>query len=242
MTNALIGKKLGMSTVFDDDGLAIPVTLLEMGPCTVVQVKKASGPDGYNSIQLGYEPVKLRKLTKPMQGHFEKKGIKDGFRVLQEFPVQNPEEFEPGRQITAEEIFQENTTVKVRGTSKGAGFAGGVKRHGFRGAPATHGASKVHRKPMSGGATDAARVFKGKRGPGHMGNARVTVKNLQIVKIKALDAAPAPEQQKPVDQADQAAQQDQKKDAKATGASRFIVAVKGAVPGKKNSLVIVEKL
>jgi len=232
MINGLIGRKMGMTSVYTEDGSRIPVTLIEVGPCTVVQVKKSDSRDGYDAVQIGYQPVKMDKLTKPMQGHFRKAGFKEGFSILREMRADKPDELEPGTVVTADQIFKEQSKVKVTGTSIGKGFAGAMKRYGFKGAPASHGASKVHRRPMSAGATDAARVFKGKRSPGHMGNRRVTVKNLEIVRIKPLDG-PAPEQAEPKDQ------EKEQKEQKTAAATRYIIAIKGSVPGKPRSLVIV---
>lgn len=225
MVNALIGRKVGMTSVYDAEGNRTSVTLLEMGPCTVTQVKKADGSDGYNSVQLGFEPLAFGKLNKPMKGKFEKAGLKEGFRVLREFRTDIPAELEIGALITADELFKEKGCVKVIGTSKGAGFAGGMKRHNFSGAKASHGQEKVHRKPMSAGSTDAARVFKGKRSPGHMGDQRVTVKNLEIVRLKALDVKAGTEGE----------------EAK-SASGKYILALKGSVPGKRNSLVVVQNV
>jgi large subunit ribosomal protein L3 len=181
MIPGLIGKKVGMTRIFNEDGTSSPVTLILVGPCTVTQVKTEE-TDGYTAVQLGFDDKPKRKVTKPMQGHFKKSGT-GLFRTVREFRTDTPEEYKVGDTVSVGDIFQENVRVKVRGKSKGAGFAGGMKRHGFHGAPASHGAEKVHRKPMSAGSTDAARVFKGKRSPGHMGNANVTTRNLKVLKI-----------------------------------------------------------
>ncbi len=253
MISGLIGKKLGMTRIFDDKGNVIPVTLLEVGPCTVVQVKSSSGKDGYGAVQLGFEPKKLEKVNKPYAGHFKKAGIKTAFRHLCEFRTAKEEALAVGDELTAEQVFKENTIVKVQGTSIGRGFAGGMKRHGFHGSPSSHGAEKVHRRPMSAGSTDAQRVFKGKRSPGHMGDQSVTIRNLKLVKIKALDAGvEEPEELKNIPAQETAEAQgaetapegkEKKKSevAKAKG-RKYVVAVKGAIPGKKNSLVIIENL
>ncbi len=262
MIPGLIGKKLGMTRVFDSKGNVIPVTLVEMGPCTVVKIKQTSGKDGYDSIQMGYQPIRMSRLNKPSAGHFKKAGFKDGFKVLKEFRVDGTDDVKVGDVITAEQIFKEDTRVKVIGTSIGRGFAGAMKRHGFHGAEASHGAEKVHRRPMSAGSTDAARVFKGKRGPGHMGNAQVTYKNIEIVKIKAIgeelisnDEDKIEKNLDVVEQKDDVntenvveenteVKEEAKKEKKEETArpGKFIVALKGSVPGKKNSLVVLENI
>ncbi len=259
MISGLIGKKLGMTRIFDAKGNVIPVTLLEVGPCTVVQIKKADGKDGYDAVQLGFQAVKSEKMNKPMSGHFKKAGTKTGFKVLREFRIDAPADVNVGDELTAEMVFKENSIVKVIGTSIGRGFAGAMKRHGFHGSSDSHGSEKVHRRPMSGGATDAQRVFRGKRSPGHMGDARVTVRNLELVRIKpfgeqtaeveepeVLEQAQAAIEAGTENAAEQATQDmeqktDKKKKESATvKSSKYIVAVKGAVPGKRNSLVIIE--
>lgn len=253
MITGLIGKKLGMTRIFDKNGDVIPVTILEMGPCTVTQIKEKGGKDRYNAVQLGFQPVKIEKATKPMAGHFRKAGLKSAFRVLAEFRTDKVDDMNVGDQLTAEEIFKENTKVKVIGTSIGRGFAGCVKMYHFRGSPGSHGAEKVHRKPMSAGATDAQRVFKGKRSPGHMGNKQVTTSNLTIVRIKQFgEEVPAKDEPEPVEtaQKNETAEtaeliEAEKKEKKAEGksaAGKYLVAVKGAVPGKRNSLVYIENL
>lgn len=226
MIKSLIGKKVGMTSVFDADGNRISVTLVEMGPCTVTQVKKADGKDGYDSVQLGYEPRPLAKLNKPMKGKFEKAGLKEGYRELREFRVDGPADLQVGAQITADTLFKEKTLVKVIGTSRGMGFAGGMKRHNFHGSSSSHGQEKVHRRPMSAGSTDAARVFKGKRSPGHMGDVRVTVKNIEVVKVKALDVRAGAEGEA----------------AAVSATGKYVVALRGSVPGKRNSLVVLENI
>lgn len=181
----LIGKKLGMTRIFTPSGEVVPVTVLEVGPCTVVQVKTVE-KDGYNAVQLGFRPKKFSKLTKPMRGHFAKAGLDHGFYVLKEFRVEDPGEFSPGQVISLAELSLEpGQKVKVTGKSKGRGFSGAIKRWGFRRQPMSHGAKQVHRKPGSSGAsTFPGRVIKGKRMPGHYGNETVTIRNLSIVDIK----------------------------------------------------------
>jgi large subunit ribosomal protein L3 len=180
MLKGLIGKKIGMTQIFDDNGAAIPVTVIEAGPCYVTQVRKVE-TDGYSAIQLGFEEVKPKRLTAGQLGHLKRNDISP-LRFLREFKAKNPD-IEEGSSITVE-IFNEGDYVDVVGTSKGKGFAGAVKRYGFRGGPKTHGQSDRQRAPGSHGAgTTPGRVFKGSRGPGHMGHERVTVHNLKIVQV-----------------------------------------------------------
>jgi large subunit ribosomal protein L3 len=180
MTKGLIGKKLGMTQVFSDEGVSVPVTVIEVEPSVVIQ-KKTKETDGYDALQLGYGRVKQKNVTKPLQGHFRKadKGL---FRVLREFKM-DIEGAAPGLELTAE-MFAPGDYVDVVGTTKGKGFAGVVKRHGFGGGRATHG-SMFHRAPGSIGASaDPSRVFKGTRLPGHMGSERKTVQNLQVWAVR----------------------------------------------------------
>jgi len=180
MSIGIIGKKLGMTQVFAEDGAAVGVTAVEVEPSVVIQVKTKER-DGYDAVQLGYGRIKQKNVPKPLQGHF-KKANKGNFRVLKEFAVAGGS-FEVGQEITAE-IFKPGDFVDVQGTSKGKGFAGVVKRHGFRGGRATHG-SMFHRAPGSIGASaDPSRVFKGTRMGGHMGNVTRTVQNLQVWQIR----------------------------------------------------------
>jgi len=181
MKKGLIGKKLGMTQVFWDDGSVIPVTAIEAGPCVVVQ-KKATDVDGYDAIQLGFDRLKEKAVSKPLRGHFEKAG-KGCFRILREFKLESANDYEVGAELRAD-IFKVGDYIDVVGTTKGRGFAGVVKRHGFRGGRATHG-SMFHRAPGSIGASAwPSRVFKGKRLPGHMGNRRQTVQNLMVVSVR----------------------------------------------------------
>ena len=177
----LIGKKLGMTQVFDENGKVIPVTLVQAGPCPVVQ-KKTVDKDGYTSIQLGFEEIPERKVSKPRLGHFKKYNSKY-FRYLREFRVDaNDENLQ--NDVFDVNIFQANEIIKVIGTSKGKGFQGGMKRHGFAGFEQTHGVHESFRGPGSiGQCAQPSRVFKGVKMAGQMGNGRVTVKNLKIVKI-----------------------------------------------------------
>lgn len=178
----MLGRKVGMTQIFKEDGEVVPVTVIEAGPLFVVQ-KKTVEKDGYNAIQVGFGEVKERRLTKPLKGHFEKANV--AYRkFLREFHVENPDEFEIGQEIKAD-VFAEGDMVDVTGTSKGKGTAGVIKRHNFARGRETHG-SKHHRMPggMSAG-TYPGRVFKGHRMMGRMGNERVTVQNLEVVRIDA---------------------------------------------------------
>ncbi len=181
MVNGLIGKKIGMSQVFDENGKLIPVTLIKAGPCVVVQVKTRER-DNYEAVQLGLvENVNPKNIKKPIKGHLEKAGV-GAVRVLKEFQPAGDEEVKPGQKITVE-IFEGVEKVNITGKSKGKGFQGVVKRHGFGGGRATHG-SMFHRAPGSiGQCAYPSRVFPGKRLPGHMGNKKVTVKGLKVVGI-----------------------------------------------------------
>lgn len=176
MINGIIGKKLGMTQVFSADGKMEPVTVLQVGPCTVVQVKTPER-DGYTAAQLGYGQDK--RLNKAEKGHVNELG---DFRHLREFRLDDLSGVEVGTTVDAS-LFADGELIDVTGTSKGRGFAGTVKRHGFGGGPKTHGQSDRHRAPGSiGGATTPGRVFKGKRMAGHMGNEQVTVSHLKVVK------------------------------------------------------------
>jgi large subunit ribosomal protein L3 len=183
MLKGLIGKKIGMTQIFDDNGLAIPVTLIEAGPCYVTQVRQTE-KDGYTAVQLGFEEVKPKRLTGGRLGHLKRNELPP-LRFLREFRVKEPA-VEEGETLHVGEIFAVGQRVDVIGTSKGKGFQGAVKRHGFAGGPKTHGQSDRQRAPGSRGATTTpGRVFKGSRGPGHMGFERVTVQNLDVVLVDA---------------------------------------------------------
>jgi len=190
--------------VFSDEGVSVPVTVIEVEPSVVVQ-RKTKEKDGYDALQLGYGRTKQKGVTKALQGHF-KKADKGFFRVLRELPLEI-EDAEPGRELTAE-IFNPGDYVDIVGTTKGKGFAGVMKRHGFGGGRATHG-SMFHRAPGSIGASAApSRVFKGSRLPGHMGSERKTVQNLLVWAVR-------PEMN--------------------------VILVRGAVPGCKNSTVLIKQ-
>ncbi len=179
MVNGILGKKLGMTQVFDETGRVVPVTVIEAGPCVVTQVKTVDS-DGYEGVQLGFGDVKESRVTKPAKGHLAKSGG-HAKRRLREVSIDTLEGVELGQEIRAD-VFAPGDIVKVTGVSKGKGFAGAVKRWHFHGADMTHG-SMIHRKPQSGGATDAARTFKGVKRPGRMGNKTVTQRGLTVYRV-----------------------------------------------------------
>jgi large subunit ribosomal protein L3 len=180
MTIGIFGEKLGMTHIFDEEGVSTPVTILKVDPCQVSQIK-TNDTDGYNSIQVAYGETKLDRLTKPLKGHLEKSGSK-GFKLLGEFRVDNPEDYKLGQTLTLD-TFSVGQIVKVTGKSIGKGFAGNQKRHNFARGPMTHG-SKNHRLPGSIGAgSTPGRVYPGKKMAGHLGNATVTIKNSEILYI-----------------------------------------------------------
>ncbi len=177
----IIGKKLGMTQIFDNQGKVIPVTVILVGPCTVVQ-KKTMEKDGYKAIQLGFEEIAERKVKKPVLGHFKKHNVPN-FRYLREFRIDEIEDFNEGQVLKAD-LFSQNEIIKVIGTSKGSGFAGVMKRHNFQGFQQSHGVHESFRGPGSiGQCAQPARVFKGMKMAGHKGVDRITVKNLKIVRI-----------------------------------------------------------
>ena len=181
MQKAIIGKKVGMTQIFDEAGKVIPVTVIEAGPCVVVQ-KKTVEKDGYSAVQLGYEDVKEKHLSKPEQGHLKKAGV--GLKKhLKEFKLDNAEALNVGDEITAE-TFAAGDRVDVTGISRGKGYAGVIKRWGAQRTPTSHGGGPVHRHAGSmGSSTDPSRIFPGKVGAGHMGVEQVTVQNLDVVKV-----------------------------------------------------------
>lgn len=204
----ILGKKVGMTQIFDERGEVVPVTVIEAGPCYVAQIKTAER-DGYTAIQMGFEEAKPKSLTRPQLQHLQKSNLPP-VRYLRELRLQEDEiaRFEEGQQLTAD-VFEVGELVDVTGTSKGKGFAGVVKRHGFRGGPKTHGQSDRLRAPGSIGACKTpGRVFKGKRMPGRMGGDQVTVQGLKVVMVD-------PE--------------------------RNLIAVRGAVPGAKNGLLLIRQ-
>lgn len=181
MMSGLLGKKIGMTNVFASDGQLVPVTVLQVGPCVVTQIKTEE-VDGYTALQLGFDEKAVERLNKPIAGHLKKTSDK-GFRVLREFREDSVEEIEAGATIGVD-IFSVGEKVTVTGISKGRGFQGTIKRHGFSRGPETHG-NRNHRKPGSiGNSAWPAKVIKGKKLPGHQGVDKVTVKNLTIVDIK----------------------------------------------------------
>ncbi|GIK38282.1 MAG: 50S ribosomal protein L3 [Chloroflexota bacterium] len=195
-----------MTQIVDEKGIIIPVTVIEAGPCYVTQ-KRTVENDGYSAIQLGFGDLRQKSLNKPKAGHLKKSGA-PAVKYLREFRVANPDDYQEGQKIDAS-IFAAGDMVDVIGTSKGKGFAGGVKRHGFSGGPKTHGQSDRWRAPGSVGAgTTPGRVWKGTKMAGRMGNDRVTVQNLKVALVDV---------------------------------EKNVIAVRGAVPGAKNGLVIVRK-
>ena len=181
MLKAIIGKKAGMTQIFDEKGKVIPVTVIEAGPCVVVQ-KKIAEKDGYDSVQLGFQNIKERKLTKPELGHIKKAGV-TAKKHLKEFRLDDVSALNVGDELKAD-IFAEGERVDVTGISRGKGFAGVIKRHNAGRTPTSHGGGPVHRHAGSmGSGTDPSRIFKGKIGAGHMGAEQVTIQNLDVVKV-----------------------------------------------------------
>ncbi len=181
MKKAIIGKKVGMTQIFDETGKVIPVTVIEAGPCTVV-AKMSKEKEGYEAVQFGYEEVTEKKLTKPEQGHLKKAGV-GMLKHLKEFRLEDCAKFEVGDVVKAD-LFAEGEKVDVTGISKGHGYAGVIKRYGQGRTPTSHGGGPVHRHAGSmGSSTDPSRIFKGKIGAGHMGVDQVTVQNLSVVKV-----------------------------------------------------------
>ncbi len=203
MKKGLIGKKIGMTQLFDENGKVIPVTVVEAGPCTVVQ-KKTIENDGYEAIQVGFGDVKVQRVNKPMAGHFKKADVAPK-KVLKEFRLENIADVNVGDIIKAD-VFAAGDKVDVVGTSKGKGTAGVIKRWNFSRLKETHGTGPVHRHGGSLGVIDPARIFKGKKMAGHLGTEKVTVQNLDIVKVDV---------------------------------ENNLIAIKGAIPGPKNGIVVI---
>lgn len=181
MSLGIIGKKLGMAQIYSEEGKAIPVTVVEAGPCPVLTIRTEE-TNGYSALLLGFGAIKPHKVIKPMKGFFEK-AKSEAKRWLREFRVDNVDDYKIGQSIDVS-IFENGEKIDATGVSKGKGFAGVIKRWHFGGAPATHGVSKTHRKPNSSGASAyPSRVFKGKKMPGQLGNEQVTVKNLTVVAV-----------------------------------------------------------
>lgn len=213
MIDTILGKKIGMTQIFNEDGSVTPVSVIEAGPCIVTQLKSVE-TDGYTAVQVGFGEVRPKHVNKPLLGHF-RGGLKDSRhphvqprRTLREVRAEDSSEYQIGQAITASDVFEVGDVVKVSGVSKGKGFAGVVKRFHFHGGDATHG-SMVHRKPQSSGATDAARTFRGTRKPGHMGARNVTVRGLSVVRIDA---------------------------------ERNLLLIKGAVPGANGGLLTISRI
>ena len=182
MSYGILGKKLGMTSLFFHDGRYLPVTVIEAGPCTITQIKTRAN-DGYDALQLGFGEKKKSRVNKPLTGHYQKSGEKC-FAKIREFRIENPEEFKLGQEIKSD-IFNVGERVAISGMSKGRGFSGTIKRHGFHRGPKTHG-SKNYREPGSiGQCAWPSKVFKGKRMPGRYGNTRVKTQRLEIVDIRA---------------------------------------------------------
>ncbi len=203
MKKGLIGKKIGMTQLFDENGKVIPVTVVEAGPCTVVQ-KKTIENDGYEAIQVGFGDVKVQRVNKPMAGHFKKADVAPK-KVLKEFRLENTADVNVGDILKAD-VFAVGDRVDVVGTSKGKGTAGVIKRWNFSRLKETHGTGPVHRHGGSLGVIDPARIFKGKKMAGHLGTEKVTVQNLDIVKVDV---------------------------------ENNLIAIKGAIPGPKNGIVVI---
>ena len=211
MISGIIGRKLGMTQLFAEDGTVTPVTVIKAGPCVVVQTKSAAGNDGYNAVQLGFveeKAVRIKNVTKPLRGHFEKTG--GGLpptRVLRELRLTNEPDASVGDQIKVD-VFADGDKIDVVGKSKGRGFAGTIKRHKFQRGPESHGSMNVRAPGSIGQSAYPSRVIKGTRSSGHMGDARVTVQNLTVAKVDV---------------------------------ENNILMVRGAVPGPNGGLVIVKK-
>ena len=204
MQKAIIGKKIGMTQIFDESGKVIPVTVVEAGPCVVVQ-KKTVENDGYAAVQIGFGEVKPKNVNKPMKGHFDKAEVA-AKKTLKEFRLEGCDSMNVGDIIKAD-TFAVGDSVDVSGTSKGKGFAGAIKRHNQHRLKETHGTGPVHREAGSMGACSSpSRIYKGKGMPGHMGAEKVTVQNLEVVKIDT---------------------------------ENNLIAVKGAIPGSKGSIVTI---
>ena len=221
MKKAILTTKVGMTQIFDENGVLIPVTVLQAGPCVVTQVKTVEN-DGYSAVQVGYGEAKNKIVAKDVagkktiahahgvkkaqKGHFEKAGV-ESKKFVKEFRFDNAEEYQVAQEIKAD-IFQAGDKVDATATSKGKGFQGAIKRHGQSRGPMAHG-SKYHRHAGSNGAcSDPSRVFKGKKMPGHMGNVKVTVQNLEVIRVDA---------------------------------ENNVILVRGAVPGPKKSLVVLKE-
>lgn len=211
MINGIIGRKVGMTQIFAEDGTVTPVTVIKAGPCVVVQTKTANGKDGYNAVQLGLvedNPIKLKNVTKPLRGHFEKTGGgTPPTRILKEIRLEGEADVSIGDQVKAD-LFTDGDKIEVVGKSKGRGFAGTIKRHKFHRGPESHGSMSVRAPGSIGQSAYPSRVIKGTKSSGHMGDARVTVKGLTVAKVDV---------------------------------ENNLIMVRGAVPGPNGGLVLVKK-
>ena len=182
MKKAILATKVGMTQIFNDEGVLIPVTVLQAGPCVVTQVKTEKN-DGYSAVQVGYMDKREKLVNKPMKGHFDKAGVSTK-RFVREFKLDNAAEYELGQEIKVD-VFEAGDHIDATATSKGKGYQGAIKRHGQSRGPMAHG-SKYHRHAGSNGAaSDPSKVFKGKKMPGQMGNKQITVQNLEVVRVDA---------------------------------------------------------
>jgi large subunit ribosomal protein L3 len=181
MSRGLLGKKLGMTALFSSEGSLIPVTVIEVGPCVITQIK-TEDTDGYNALQLGFGEKKKSRANKPLQGHLSKAGDAC-FKHLKEFSVEDPGQYSLGQTITVE-MFQVGERVNVEGTTKGRGFSGVIKRHGFHRGPMSHGSKNVRPPGSIGCSATPSKVVKGKKMPGHYGNTHNTIRNLEIVDVR----------------------------------------------------------
>jgi large subunit ribosomal protein L3 len=211
MISGIIGRKVGMTQIFAEDGTVTPVTVIKAGPCVVVQTKSAAGNDGYNAVQLGLvedKPIRLKNVSKPMRGHFEKTG--GGLpptRILKEIRLDGEADVNIGDQVKAD-LFADGDKIDVVGKSKGRGFAGTIKRHHFKRGPMSHGSMNIRQPGSIGQSAYPSRVIKGTRSSGHMGDERVTVKGLTVARVDI---------------------------------ENNLLMIKGAVPGANGSLVVVKK-
>ena len=211
MISGIIGRKMGMTQLFAEDGTVTPVTVIKAGPCVVIQTKSAAGRDGYNAVQLGFvedKPIRLKNVTKPLRGHFEKTGAgTPPTRILRELRQVDEVDASVGDQVKVD-LFVDGDKIDVVGKSKGRGFAGTIKRHNFQRGPESHGSMNVRAPGSIGQSAYPSRVIKGTRSSGHMGDARVTVQNLTVARVDV---------------------------------ENNILMVRGAVPGPNGGLVIVKK-
>jgi large subunit ribosomal protein L3 len=184
MSRGILGKKLGMTGVFTSEGRYIPATVIEAGPCVVTQIK-SKDTDGYDALQLAFGGKRTSRVNKPLQGHFKKSGDRC-FRYLKEFSVENPADYSIGQELTVE-LFKVGERVDVVGTTKGRGFSGVIKRHGFHRGPMTHGSRNIRRPGSVGCSAWPAKIIKGKKMPGQYGNDRKTIRNLEIIDIRTDD-------------------------------------------------------